>query len=242
MAKKAAFIQFKDLILYEDDDILLVNKPADMASLDDKSNRNLNHLAKLYNPDLSLCHRLDKNTSGILLLAKGSENYKAIAGQFAKRKVNKEYHTISAGVHYFEDTVVEVPLFVSTNKKVSVNRQSGKASKTVVNTIKAWKSFSYIRCEPVTGRMHQIRVHLSTLGCPIVGDELYGGQDIRLSEIKRKYNFSGRREEQPINHGYLLHAKMISFEHPRSAERLTFEADYSKNFQVAIKVLDKYDS
>ncbi|MFK7923040.1 MAG: RluA family pseudouridine synthase [Bacteroidia bacterium] len=242
MAKKAAFIQFKDLILFEDDDILLVNKPTDMASLDDKSNRNLNHLAKEYNPDLSLCHRLDKNTSGILLMAKGSDNYKAIAGQFAKRKVRKEYHTMTAGVHFFEDKLVDVPLFVSTNKKVSVNRETGKPSQTIFNTIKAWKSFSLVRCEPITGRTHQIRVHLSTLSCPIVGDELYGGQDIRLSEFKRKYKFSSRRDERPINHGYLLHAKMLSFEHPRSAERLTFESEYPKNFQVAIKVLDKYDS
>ncbi|MEL6649554.1 MAG: RluA family pseudouridine synthase [Bacteroidota bacterium] len=242
MAKKTPFIHFKDLIQYEDDDILLVNKPVAMASLDDKSNRNLNHLAKKYDPELSLCHRLDKNTSGMLLLAKGSENYKAIAGQFAKRKVRKEYHTLTAGIHQFEDTMVDVPLHVSSNKKVSVNRMGGKPSKTLVNTIKTWKSFSFLRCEPITGRMHQIRVHLSTLGCPIVGDELYGGHDIRLSEIKRKYNFSSRRDEQPINHGYLLHAQSLSFEHPRSAERLTFEAEYPKNFQVALKVLDKYDA
>ena len=87
------FVQFRDLILFEDDDILVVDKPLYMASLDDKSNRNLNHLAKLHNPDLQLCHRLDKNTSGILIMAKGPDNYREIALQFQRREIKKQYKT-----------------------------------------------------------------------------------------------------------------------------------------------------
>lgn len=243
MAKKKEFILFQDLIVFEDDDILLVNKPVDMASLDDKSNRNLNHLAKKHNPHLGLCHRLDKNTSGILLLAKSEEGYRHIAGQFAKRTVKKEYHTIAAGIHQFEDHLIDLPLFVSTNKKVSISRENGKPSQTLVNTEKTWRTHSFLRCEPVTGRMHQIRIHLSTSGCPILGDTLYGGHDLLLSNIKRKYKASGRKEEEkPVNHGYLLHARRLSFDHPVSGERMSFEADYPKNFSVTLKVLDKYDS
>ena len=100
--KLKKFVKFEDLILFEDDDILLVNKPLHMASLDDKSRRNLNHLSKKYNPELSLSHRLDKMTSGVLLMAKGQDNYRHIALQFQHRKVKKQYHTIVNGVYDFD--------------------------------------------------------------------------------------------------------------------------------------------
>ncbi|MEO0469745.1 MAG: RluA family pseudouridine synthase [Bacteroidota bacterium] len=239
---KKTFIHFKDLILHEDDAIVLVNKPGEMASLDDKSNRNLNHLAKQYHPDLSLCHRLDKNTSGILLLAKGADHYRTIAMQFEKRQIRKTYLTLAAGVHHFTDHTIDLPLYVSTKKKVSVNKGEGKKATTIVDTIDNFRNFTLLQCQPISGRMHQIRVHLAAVGCPIVGDELYGGRDILLSEIKRKYKVSGRKmEERPINHGYLLHAQKLSFQHPASGEQMTVEAEIPKNFAVSLKVLEKYD-
>lgn len=240
--KLQKFIKFEDLIIYEDEDILLVNKPLYMASLDDKSLRNLNHLSKKYHPELKLCHRLDKMTSGVLLLAKGAENYRHISLQFQHRKVKKIYHTIVSGVQRFNGYEIDIPLVISTNKKVFVNKREGKPSRTLIYAEQQFRNYTLLRCEPITGRMHQIRVHLSAIKCPIIGDKLYGGEDILLSKIKRKYNPSGRKEEQPINHGYLLHARSLKFQHPRTDEELNFSAPYTKNFETVLKVLNKYNA
>ncbi|MEO1450745.1 MAG: RluA family pseudouridine synthase [Bacteroidota bacterium] len=240
-AKPFKFPPFTQLILHEDDDILVVSKPLHMASLDDKGRLNLLAMARSHNPDLRLCHRLDRNTSGVILMAKNDESYRNISIQFQERQIRKVYHTLVAGIHSLDGLEIDLPLFVSTNKKVTVSHQQGKASLTRVYTETRFGNYTLLRCEPVTGRMHQIRVHLASQGMPIVGDTLYNGQDIYLSGIKRKYKPSGRREESPVNQGYLLHARSLEFTHPVSGEKMTFEAPYPKNFATTLKILGKYN-
>jgi 23S rRNA pseudouridine955/2504/2580 synthase len=239
---KGKHFTFQDLILFEDEDILVVRKPEGIASLEDKSLQNLNYLAKAYNPALQLCHRLDKMTSGILLMAKGPENYRHIAMQFQNRQIRKFYYALVPGVHHFEHEVVELYLRVSTNRRVTIDNRNGKPAITILNTDRLFGNFSLLRCEPVTGRTHQIRVHLAAIGCPIVGDHLYGGEDIFLSQLKRRYKLSGRKEEErPINHSFLLHSHTLGFHHPRTEEEIEVSAPLPKNFEVVLKTLEKYD-
>lgn len=236
------YIQFQDLILHEDEDILVINKPQDMASLDDKSNKNVLGMAKKYNPDLQLCHRLDKMTSGILLLSKKEENYRHISIQFEKRQVHKKYLALVAGTHAFKKHEVNYPLLVSTNKKVTVSQRLGKPSNTFITSLRHFKHYTLLECEPVTGRMHQIRVHLASIMLPIIGDELYGGKDMFLSEFKKNYKIGKfTDEESPLNHGYLLHSHSLEFTHPGTEEIVKYEAPLNKNFEAVIKTLEKYD-
>lgn len=233
--------RLEDILLFEDEALLLVSKPAGMASLNDKESRSLQDLAKAYDESLKLCHRLDKNTSGILLMAKGPESYRHLAMQFEHRRVQKTYLTLCMGARPFDGMDIDLPLLVSTNKKVSVNRRMGKPARTVVHSEELFRNHTLCRCHPITGRMHQIRAHLAAVGNPIVGDELYGGENAYLSQLKRRYKASGRHdEEQPINHGYLLHARALAFEHPLSGEAQRFEAPLPEHFETVLKILRKY--
>ena len=238
---KVKFFKFEDIIIHEDDNILVVNKPLGVASLDDKNNRNLNTLAKAHNPDLQLSHCLDKLTSGVLVMAKNPEAYRDIAIQFQRREVSKNYLTIVKGTHHFKEMEVDLALQIGTNHKVFPNKQLGKKAQTFFSTKRNFRNYTVISCRPVTGRMHQIRVHLAAQNYPIIGDELYGGEDIYLSGLKRNYSWSNKREERPINHGFLLHAESISFKHPQTEEMVTYEAPLPKNFKVTLKLLEKFN-
>lgn len=228
---------FAQLILHEDEDYIVINKPASVASLEDRSSIvNVQKLATDYQEGLILCHRLDKETSGCLLLAKSEEAYRHASIQFEKRKVKKVYHAVVEGLHEWKNNIVEAPLLIQSNKVVISNM--GKESKTIFNSLQLFKQHSLIQCEPVTGRMHQIRVHLASLQAPIVGDHLYGGKDLLLSQLKRNFKLGKHKEEQPLIKRFALHAQCLSLNTIRGA--LNVEAPYPKDMRVLLKQLKQY--
>lgn len=232
-------IDFKSLILEETNDYILVNKPPFLSTLEDRVERfSLQRLAQDYFPEAQIAHRLDKETSGILAIAKSPEAYRSIAIQFEKREVNKIYHAVVAGIHNFKEEEINLPIKKLTVGVVRIDKQDGKPSLTRVSTNRTFRKHTLLECKPVTGRMHQIRIHLSSIGVPIVGDKLYHGTDLYLSEIKSNYNLKKWTEEQPLIKRVALHAFRLEFRNLQG-DLMKGEAPYPKDFNVLVKQLDK---
>jgi len=198
-------------------------------------------LAKQYSPDAQICHRLDRETSGALVIAKNPETYRLVSMQFEHRKVKKVYHAVINGTHVFENLHVDLPILNLGNKNVAISKQHGKAAKTIFNSIQYFKHYTLVECMPITGRMHQIRIHLASQRACIAGDELYGGEPIFLSGIKKGYRIGKDQEELPIMKRFALHAKQITFHIDENTE-MTFEAPYPKDFETLLKLLNKFDA
>ena len=231
-------IRFSDLILFEDADYILINKPAFMATLDDRHDeQNVLSLARAYDDDAQVCHRLDKDTSGVLAIARNPEAYRHLNMQFEDRSVSKIYHAVVDGIHAFEDQAVEAPILKLADGTVKISRE-GKESVTYFKTLQTFKNHSLIECHPVTGRMHQIRVHLATLGAPITGDETYGGKPFFLSSVKRRFKLEKDTEEQPLIKRMALHAYSLEFSQ-RNHEIKQVTAPYPKDIQALLKQLSQ---
>jgi len=227
------------LIIDESEDYIFINKPPFVSTLTDRNDTvTLLSLVKKYNDDYQICHRLDKETSGVLLVAKNAEAYRNASMQFEHRQVDKTYHAIVDGLHQFKEETVELPLHTTASGYVKISHRQGKKAKTVFNTVETFKKHSLIACKPETGRMHQIRVHLASLNASITGDETYGGQPIYLSSFKRNFVSGKDKEEQPIIKRFALHAVNLSLTN-LNGEVISSEAAYPKDLEVALKQLRK---
>lgn len=236
------FPKFQDLILFENPDIIVVNKPPFLSSLDEREGGEINllRLAKHYWADAQICHRLDKETSGALIIAKNPEAYRAVSMQFEKRQVKKVYHAIIDGTHVFENLFIDLPILNIGKGSVTISRQEGKRAETWFNSLRYFKHYTLVECKPVTGRMHQIRIHLATQRASIAGDETYKGKPVLLSELKRNYRLGKDQEELPIMKRFALHAYEVTFK-INPDEEITVHAPYPKDFETLLKLLEKFD-
>jgi 23S rRNA pseudouridine955/2504/2580 synthase len=235
-------IDFKDIILYEDDNLIVVNKPAFLPSLDERNGegQSLLRMAKRYSDDAQLCHRLDRETSGALVIAKNPESYRYMSMKFENREVEKTYHAVIDGVVRFEMLKVDLPIKVDKSNRVNIDFKEGKDAITYFNTLELFNHFSLIECKPVTGRMHQIRIHLASQNAVITGDVAYRGRLPLLSKLKKGYKYSKLDEEQPMINRFLLHAARISFISPDD-KTITIDAPYPKDFEVFLKVVKRFE-
>lgn len=232
-------LHLKDILLFEDQNFLVVNKPAFLSTLEDRSSPdNLLKLVREDFPEASVGHRLDKDTSGVLVVTKNPEAYRHIAMQFENRKVSKIYHAVSDGCHDFQEKLVNVPIEKQNDGHVRVAR-SGKPSETYFQTLEIFKQHTLIECRPITGRMHQIRIHLSFSKAPIAGDNYYGGKPILLSDLKRRFKLAKNSEEEPFMKRFALHALKIAFT-DLEGKLIEAEAPYPKDFKALINQLSKH--
>ncbi len=186
--------------------------------------------------DAILCHRIDRETSGVLLMAKNTEAHRHFSMQFEHRQVKKVYHALVNGRIDFQEFQVNLPINTENPKKIRIDKQWGKPALTEFNSLQTFKHFTLMECRPHTGRMHQIRVHLAAQNASIAGDQLYGSPVPMLGRIKRK--LSG--EDRPLIDRFALHARRLELT-DLDGSPLVIEAEYPKDFAVFLKLLNRYD-
>ena len=233
-----------DIILEEDENLIILNKPPLITS--EKENEpgaySLADIVKRYSSRAMLCHRLDKETSGIIIAAKNQEAYRSISMQFEHRKVEKIYHALIenrqelTNVESFE---VSFPIEKKGNK--AIINYAAKEALTDVKVLEVFKNYSWLEVSPKTGRFHQIRVHLAAVGSPLVGDALYGGKPLYLSQLKRNFKLGKEGQELPLMSRAALHAFSLRFEDPATGKERIITAPYPKDFKVTLKVLKDYN-
>lgn len=236
-------LDFKELVIFENDNYMVINKPPFVPSLDERTaDRSISilKLARETFGDVQLCHRLDKETSGALVIAKNPEAYRNLAMQFEHREVQKEYHAVVNGLHDFDSISVFLPIApLKDGTAVRIDKTKGKSAETIFFTIRKYTRHTLVKCIPITGRMHQIRVHLQCLKAPIVCDPTYGGEMVFLSDIKRKFNLKNDTEELPLMKRVALHAHTIKF-HDLDGQVIEATAPYPNDFEVLVNQLEKF--
>ena len=222
-------------ILYEDSDLLIVNKPKGMVvhpSAGHYSGTLVNALMHYCKDDLSgingvlrpgIVHRIDMDTTGSLLVCKNDFTHNDIAEQLKVHSIKRVYHAIVHGVLKEDEGTVDAPIgrHPIDRKKMSINHKNGKEAVTHYKVIKRFKNFTYIQCQLETGRTHQIRVHMASLHHPLLGDVNYG-------PAKCPFKLQGQ----------CLHAKIIGIVHPRTGEYVEADAPLPEYFEALLKKLE----
>lgn len=241
-------------ILYEDEFLAAVNKPADMVVHPAKGHWSgtLVNALRFHFDQLSgvngdyragIVHRLDRDTSGVILVAKQEQTHRDLSALFEQRKIFKEYIALTAGVldrdsDYIEGRIVHHPhdrikMMVSDDED-----DDGKDAVSYYEVIERFRGFSFCRIQPRTGRTHQIRVHLASIGCPVLADKVYGGRDrLYLSDL-----VAGVESEQDelLLGRQALHAYRLRLRHPQRGTLLELEAPLPPEFQKTLDALRQY--
>lgn len=229
-------------ILYEDDHIIALNKPAGVLSIPDRFEHkkpNLkNELLKSYD-EIFVVHRLDLETSGVILFAKTAEAHALISELLLNHKIDKTYWALAQKPPYAEGEI-DAPIAESLKTKGLYKvHNRGKNALTTFETLRTWESYALLSLQLITGRTHQIRVHLRHIGARLLADAKYGkAPAFYLSQIK-KINIHREKEERPLISRSSLHAHRISFVHPISKEEVIVEAPLPKDMKAVINQLEK---
>ena len=233
----AAKLRFEDLILFQNDNYIAVNKPPFLSTLEDRQdNVNLLGLARQYEEHAQVCHRLDKETSGVLVISRNPDAYRHLSIQFEKRQVVKIYHAVVDGIHSYKEHLIEAPILKQDDGVVKIDKR-GKPAQTYFTALTPYRLHTLMECRPVTGRMHQIRIHLALLGAPIIGDNIYGGKPFYLSQVKRGFNLKKDSMEEPFMKRMALHARSLEFD-DFDGKKLKVEAPYQKDMNALMRQLE----
>ena len=235
--------RFNIPVIYDDKKILAVNKPAGIPSIPDRfdSTRiSLNKILESQYGQLWTLHRLDIDTSGVIIFARDANTHKFLSEQFQNHSVDKNYHAIVQGSPEWQQTVLDYNLLVDGDRfHRTIVHPKGKPSQTIVTLVEQYKTHALVEARLLTGRTHQIRVHLAEAGYPVCVDPIYGSDTaIYLSKIKTGYK-GDIYEERPLIERTALHALQVGFVHPDSNSKIIINAPYPKDFKAVVYQLRK---
>ncbi|MBR6727816.1 MAG: RluA family pseudouridine synthase [Clostridia bacterium] len=230
-------------IIYEDDDIIVINKPAGMVVHPAAGNpcgtlvnallyhcgKSLSGVGGVVRP--GIVHRIDKDTSGLLVVAKNDAAHNALSEQLKTHTVSRIYVAIAIGNFKEDEGTVNKPIArhpVDRKRMAIAKKGEGREAITHYRVLERFGAFTLVECRLETGRTHQIRVHLSSLGHPLLGDPVYGGDGTRF-QAQHKAHFTGQ----------CLHARALSLIHPRTGEQMTFEAPLPPEFDTVLALIRK---
>lgn len=240
-------------ILFEDESLIAVNKPSGMPVIPDRWDDrlpNLRDLLERYYQKITetaeqaiwVVHRIDADTSGIILFARTAEMHRALNTMFEAQEIDKTYLALTAGGLKEKSGVISLPIRRHPKRRqymqVNVN---GKSSETHFQIAEEFRQYCLVELVPKTGRTHQIRVHLAALNCPLAIDPLYGSSaPISLENIKPRFRKNNAEKESALMQRLTLHAAKLSFQDPITNARRIFEAPLPKDFAALLKALRKW--
>jgi RluA family pseudouridine synthase len=234
------------LVLWSDKAVLAINKPAGLPTLPDGYDREAAHVRSLLEPlygRLWIVHRLDKETSGALLLARSAAAHRSLNLQFEAHQVEKVYHALAAGAPDWEATTCDLPLRPDGDRRhrTVVDRERGKPAYSELRRLEQFRGCCLVEICPRTGRTHQVRAHLAALGFPLIGDVLYGGPG-SLPGGETAPDPIDTQEGGALIRRPALHALRLDLLHPQTGAALRLEAPYPADFAGALAALRQHTS
>jgi 23S rRNA pseudouridine1911/1915/1917 synthase len=236
-------MKLRDWIVFEDNDLIALNKPSGLLSIPDREGKEISLKKLLIEKygNIFTVHRLDRDTSGLIVFAKNETAHRYLSLQFEDRQTEKIYFGLVLGSPSNKNGLIDAPIAEHPVKKgTMVVHRNGKESLTDYEVLEDFRNYSWLQFRIHTGRTHQIRVHAKHIGNPVACDELYGdGKPILLSALKHKFKLSKNElEERPILGRLALHAFSLKFNKP-NGELIKLEAELPKDLRALLQQLRK---